>query len=504
MIETIEQAFKLHDKYQFEIKLDYELLQDKKTHYQILTYIFVPVSLGITRDSYSKSNFYQDVQNYIRLKTPILILREFTHHSASPLLVIERITSIEDWANDPDCQERVLTSFKFLSAMLKSSIREHFNLIHKRIAEASPDVKINLIIHNLVQEFLIETGNITARFRSYFTVFNLPNVGEELFAAYKIADESISLQIEESAMEMYQIVTAHLKKGERIEFQQQLEDRVSQEIRHRKALGYRSILKENDDNEEFAFRVSALKKYAASVLYLSTAIRREGTVLEQIVLAVAAGLAMIFATVVAFYFQQRYGNFTFSFFVALVVGYMFKDRIKELGRILFSGYLRNVLFDRRIIIRTLDSKHKLGMLKEKVSFIPTKDVPKKVMALRNRDQMATLANLGYDEYVICYAKDITLYTNAFKVLYADLPEVPGINDIMRYDIHAYLKKMAEPVQERSYLEAGQLKTVFFHKVYQLNFISKYTAVSSRKEKIYKHSRLVLNQEGIKRVEHILV
>ena len=154
MIETIEQAFKLHDKYQFEIKLDYELLQDKKTHYQILTYIFVPVSLGITRDSYSKSNFYQDVQNYIRLKTPILILREFTHHSASPLLVIERITSIEDWANDPDCQERVLTSFKFLSAMLKSSIREHFNLIHKRIAEASPDVKINLIIHNLVLSIL--------------------------------------------------------------------------------------------------------------------------------------------------------------------------------------------------------------------------------------------------------------------------------------------------------------------------------------------------------------
>ena len=86
MLETIEQAFKLHDKYQFEIKLDYALLQDKKTHYQISTYIFVPASLGINKNVYTKSDFYRDVQNYIRLKTPILILRDFTHHSASPLL----------------------------------------------------------------------------------------------------------------------------------------------------------------------------------------------------------------------------------------------------------------------------------------------------------------------------------------------------------------------------------------------------------------------------------
>jgi hypothetical protein len=65
-----------------------------------------------------------------------------------------------------------------------------------------------------------------------------------------------------------------------------------------------------------------------------------------------------------------------------------------------------------------------------------------------------------------------------------------------------LKRMAEPVQERHYLENGELKTALCHKVYHLNFVSKYTAVSSQKEKIYRHSRLVLNQEGIKRVEHI--
>jgi len=502
MIETIEQASKLHDKYQFETKLDYSLFQDKKTHYQISTFIFVPASLGVNRQSYSKADFYRDVQNYIRLKTPILILRDFTSHSASPLLAIERMTSFENWANSPVYKERLINSFKFLSAMLKSSIREHFNLIHKRISEASPNAKINLIIHNLVEEFLVETKHITDKYRSFYAIFNLPNVDEELFAAYKFTDESISLLIEESAVEMYQVVAMYSKKSEKASFQQALDERAAAETKHRRALGYRSILKEGDENEQYASRASALKKYAASVLYLSTAIQREGTVWEQVTMAIAAGLSMIFATIVAFYFQRQYGNFTFAFFVALVVGYMFKDRIKELGRSFLAGYLRNVLFDRRIIIRTLDGKHKLGVLREKVSFLRCADVPKKVMALRNRDEMSALDNLGQDEIVICYAKDITLFTDTFTSIYADVPDITGLNDIMRYDIRAYLRRMAEPVQERNYLEDGELKTVFCHKVYYLNFISKYTSVSSHKEKIYKHSRLVLNQEGIKRVEHV--
>ena len=218
MIETIEQASKLHDKYQFEMKSDYTLFQDKKTHYQISTFIFIPASLGVKRHSYSKANIYRDVQNYIRLKTPILILRDFTSHSASPQLAIERITSLENWTHRLEYKERLINSFKFLSAMLKSSIREHLKLIHKRISQASPDAKVHLIIHTLVEEFMVETKKITEKYRSFYAIFNLPNVDEELFAAYKFTNESISLLIEESAVEMYQIVAGYSRKSEKASF----------------------------------------------------------------------------------------------------------------------------------------------------------------------------------------------------------------------------------------------------------------------------------------------
>jgi hypothetical protein len=83
-----------------------------------------------------------------------------------------------------------------------------------------------------------------------------------------------------------------------------------------------------------------------------------------------------------------------------------------------------------------------------------------------------------------------------------VPEITGINDIIRYDIRAYLRKMAEPVQPRNYLEAGQLKRVSCHKVYHLNFISRYRSIKPHKNELERRVRLVLNRRGIKRIEHV--
>lgn len=502
MLESIQQAVKLHDRYQIEIKLDYELVSGKKTHYQIATYIFIPQNLGITKQTYQKTEFYKDIQNYIRLKTPNLILRDFVENSTSPLRAVERIISTENWSSNPEAKTRLVENFKLLSAMLKSSTREHLNLVKTRIAEARPESKISLLIHNLVEEFLVEGKKITDKYRSFYSTFNLPNVDKQIFTAYKFTDESLSLLIEESAVEMFQIVEDYLKKGFKADFKHKLSELVSCEIKHRRAQGYNSFIREGDDNEEYIYRVSVLKKYASSVLYLSTAIRREGVELEHILYSIAAGLSMIFATVVAFYFQQQYGNFTFPFFIALVVGYMFKDRIKELGRSLFAKYLQSVLYDRRIVIKTLDGKHKLGILREKMSFVREKDIPATILAVRNRDQMTDLDNDGQGEHVICYAKDIVLHTDTFKDVFVSMPEITGLNDIMRYNIRAYLDKMDEPIQAKNYLDGGQAKTALCDKVYHLNLVFKYGSSHRESEEVYKHIRLILNQQGLKRIEHV--
>ncbi|MEM7033951.1 MAG: hypothetical protein AAF629_30705 [Chloroflexota bacterium] len=504
MIETIQQAVVPHDQYQIEIKLDYSLLEGKQTHYQISTFMFVPRSLGISPHNYRKEDFYKDVQNYIRLKTPIFALNDFTTQVTSPLVILKTLVTAENKSVGIE-KSQVVDNCKLFSAMLKSAVREHIQLIQRRISEAPSDANVQLMIQSLVEAFLVESEAITSEYRALYDHFNLPNVDGELFTAYKLTDESMSLLIEESAIEIFAIVIEIFKKEKKAKFKSRLNDCAEKEVKYRRAHGYASVLEIDDnENEAYAFRISVLKKYASSVLYLSTALQREGVGLEQILFALAAGLSMIFATVVAFYFQAEYGNFTFPFFVALVVGYMFKDRIKEWGRATFSRYLQNRLFDRRIIIHSQDGKHKLGMLKENVTFVDETELPQDAVRARNRSPLTELDNDGLGEDIICYTKEIKLYNQAFRKAFHTLPEITGINDIIRYDIRAFLNKMDEPVQEKAFLAKEQLQHAFLAKVYHVNLITRYRSLMPRQPKVYRRIRMILHRTGIKRLEQVEV
>nr|MBN1228411.1 hypothetical protein [Anaerolineae bacterium] len=504
MLEAIEQAIKTHDKYQVEVKLDYELLNSRKTRYRVSTYIFIPPTLGVTPNTYSKHDFYRDTQNYIRFKTPEMILRDLTEHSSSPLVTIGERVAQEGWASDARTQKVLVNSFKLLAAILKSSLREHMNLVYRRIEETEPEGKVHRLLSSLLEEFIQESGKITRMYRGFFPTFNLPNVDERVFAAFKFTDESISLLIEESATELYQIVDENLgKKEQKPEFKEALAKLIESEIQYRKSLGYRSIIKNSGEhnNEEFAYRTSALKKYASSVLVLATQRRIEGVGLQHIVFAAAAGISMLFATGAAFYFQQRLGNFTIPLLVALVIGYMFKDRIKEIGRGMFSTYLSHHLPDHRIIIRAAESRVKLGVLKQKVAFVAEKDVPNGVLKRRNRDPLAALESEGYEDYILLHSKEIVLYKKAFQRVFPGMPQLSGINDITRYDIRVYLRKMGDPYQQRDTLVDDRVVPVDLHRIYRLPFISKYQSVGPGSDKLYGFILLTLDRDGIQRVEH---
>ncbi|MFK7803927.1 MAG: hypothetical protein AB8G95_20000 [Anaerolineae bacterium] len=500
-IESIQQAVKPHDQFQFEIKLDYELLDGRQTRYTVETYIFAPHTLGISADTYSKKSFYRDVQNYIRLKTPAMLLRDFVESTNSPLVAIYDLISQPDWISNGSTLRQLNTYFKLLAAMLNSAIREHLIHTKARIEEVGPNGKVYLVVDNLVEEFLTETETISAHFRDMFSTFNLPHVSEEILNGYQLTDESISILIEEGLIELFTIVDNYSKKSNRPDFSKRISDRVGQETKHRRQHGYLSLLNSLDENETYLYRASVLKKYAASVLFLSADISKDGQRLTHLGNAIAAGIAMIFATLVAFYFQSQFDNFTLPVFAALVVGYMFKDRIKEVSRDRFSQRLQLFLHDRRIVIRTQDGV-KLGFLKEKVDFIAESQVPRLVLKSRNRDQFSRIDSDGREEKVIRHSKEIVLYANAFEQIFGDMVQITGINDILRYDIRAYLNKMAEPIQERSYLENEELRSISCHKVYHLNIVSRYKTIRPHKAKIHSRIRLVLDRVGIKRMETI--
>ena len=504
MLDTIQQSAISHDRYQIELKLDYELGKGEKTHYRISTYLFFPTSLGITEESYPKNEFYRDVKNYIRFKTPIVSLRDLLEGDISPLTAINQIVQTTNWYQDEDLNERLVNLLKMFGAMFKSTLREHLNLVEKRLETSPVKGKTYALVENLIDEFIRQSGQINNRYRSFYAELNLPIVREGTFLAYKLVDEYSSLLVEESATELFQLVSQHFDKAHQTKCLDDLIQIVEKEREHRRVHGYGSILKSGEANEVYTFRSSVLKKYVSSILHLSTDAEREGQNIEQILMAVAAGVSMIFATIVAFYFQQVYGTYTLPVFVALVIGYMFKDRIKEAGRALFAKKLHASLYDRRINIKTLDGKYKLAVLREKIVFLSESDLPQEVRTARHKDPFADLDNEGMGETIICHTKDIVLDSDLFPKAFKGLPRVSGINDIIRYNVQPYLRKMADPVEDQLLLEGEQLKTVHTQKVYHVNVVSHYKSISPKVEILYKRMRLVLTRKGIKRIEHISV
>jgi hypothetical protein len=504
MLETIQQSAISHDRYQVELKLDYQLNRGGKTHYRISTYLFVPRSLGITAESYPKDELYRDIKNYIRIKTPEMSLRGFIGDDLSPLQTVQHILARPSWYLDEELNSQLVHTVRLFGAMFKSSLREHLNLVDRRIEAAAPGAKIHPLIGNLIDEMVEQSEKVSTRYRMLYPEFNMPYVRKEVFLTHLLVDEYISLLMEEAATELFKIVMRYYDGAEQLPYSQQLSKIVEKETEHRLGRGYASILKIDDENEAYAFRASVIKKYISGVLHLSIDADREGKGVEQVLLALAAGISMVFATIVAFYFQSVYGTFTFPAFVALIVGYMFKDRIKVLGQTLFAGKLHANLFDRRINVKTLDGKYKLATLREKITFLEESEISHEVRAARRKDPFADLDNNEQGETVICHTKDIVLNADLFRKAFAGLPRISGLNDIIRYDIHRYLQKMDDPVEDQLLLHEGELKVVQSQRVYHVNVVSQYSSTGPRHEKIYRQMRLVLNRLGIKRIEHIAI
>ena len=77
---------------------------------------------------------------------------------------------------------------------------------------------------------------------------------------------------------------------------------------------------------------------------------------------------MLFATAVLFVSQSFYGPLTLPVFLALVVGYMFKDRIKEILRVYFSQMVSSVLFDHKTRIYS-NPNRPIGICRESFDFV---------------------------------------------------------------------------------------------------------------------------------------
>ncbi len=486
----IQENIEIHDKYQFELKIGYKILEeDIDTLYNIEMYFFIPNSLDVNKNNYSKTDFYNDLQTYIRFKSPAVILRNIASGNGdSPVQKLKN--SFEQFIGHPDeaTTANFIRQIKMFSCIIKSALRDHVHFVTKQ--------KINEDFNALINEYITLVPVIAAKYRELRSIINVPNISEKLYSNYLFGDEYLSFMIEESTFNLINFIKKH-HPSEKEDFVKKLYDIIKAELNHRKSNQFPSIPMDDDDNEELIFRKSVLKKFTSSVLYLKTTTEKEGVLLEQILFGIAAGFSMIFATAVAFYSQMKYGSISTAVFIILIISYIFKDRIKELLRIYFAKKMSTYLFDHKINIFTAE-KEKVGWTKEVFYFTNDQNVPKEIMQIRNRDHITEIENGWMGEKIAVYMENVNLFSKKLTDIYKDYT-MEGINNIMRFDVSKFLHKMDNPKKSLYVLDGQGHKEVHGKRVYHLNLVIKYT---SKHDTTHKRFRIVLNRDGIRRIEEI--
>lgn len=469
---------KQHDKFSLEFKVGFITRRKlRKNDFKMAMWIFVPRGLDINPSTYSKSNFYQDLKSNIRLITPKFLLRDIP---GEPVGILRK--ACEDAASNPTNTffREYEYHIKMFAAIVKSAARdESANIIATKRRE---DIEF------LCQDYVKNIKKVLEVFHSLRNIILAPSVTQEHLDTYRYADEFICNTL------IRHLFTIKNKVKDAPEV---LLEEIREIDAYRISMGYRRPdPQDTRASSLYLHRIGTLKKLVESQLFLRVPKKKDGVLVEQLYYSIAAGLAMLFATVVAWVFQSTFGNLTWPLFIALIISYMMKDRIKELMRYYFAHRLSNRHFDNTAKISIRDNE--IGVLKEAMDFVSLDRVPSTVMEKRLSTFLTAAERRVCDDTVILYRKNINIDRD--KMEEGSLYNLPGINDIIRLQVDSFTHKMDNPVIEQSCLDAEGNETLLVcTRNYFLNIVLQYTFDGATE---FKHFRVSFNRDGISQIEEI--
>jgi hypothetical protein len=474
-----DDSINIHDNYQFDIQLDYDLtLDSKETLSEIEAFLFLPNSLGLNRHTYRKEDFYEDIHSFVKLNLKPVELSQIVTGEQCPFIKLKKSIDSLNTTSSSTSKFQFEYQIKSFCCLFKESLKAAATNIND-----SKD--INLSHLNEIQKILI-------KYRGLFSAKKSTIINQKLLIMYQLGDEFLSLTTENHAcqlMELTKGLNGPTLKDEMLNI-------IRQEHEHRINKAYKSIPDADSDNEEFIFRKNALDNFINSMFFLDARVQPEGNYLKQVVFAIGAAIAMIFSTGVAFFATIKYAAISIEIFIVFIISYMFKDRIKELIRDYMWDKIKLHLFDHKIKISY--DQHNLGWSRESVTFLTEDRVPADIMNNRNRDHLTELDSRRLGEQVILYKKQIQLYHKGLDQLHIDY-RIDNVHDIIRFNIYKFLTRMSDPKKMVYVLQPDQVSKTEGKKVYYIDLALKHRVGNDVQIHIF---RITLNRYGIKRIEKI--
>ncbi len=462
----------------------------------------MPRSLGIDEYSYGRDHFYADVQAYVRFKTPDVSLARIVDDDdeQSPLTRIREVLEGSDNGDDLD-RAKLHHEVRLLGCLIRANLRDDVADVRRKIARTrghAGDTALADDVRHAIARVDVETTAVLAAVRELRPRFMLPRRPSWIRELYEYLDEYVSISVESYFTAAIDALDAEAS-DDFVASRRRLTAAVVAEQRHRVGAGYPGVLVEASTEGAYVYRKSALKKFMSSVLFLEAKRRPEGRGIANVIAGIAAAIAMLFSTIAAIWSQGTYGLNSFPFVIAIVISYVFKDRIKEWLRAYISGRLTRWLYDRSIEIHDPLENVVVGRCRESFGFLSAERVPGAVVRLRHADSSSILEPETKPELVMRYVKDVTLNGRQIAAVHRRLGDV---NDIIRFNFSSFLVRMDEPVQTVAVYDphTDLVRRLERPKRYHVNMVMLLHA--DGKQASVDRFRIILDRRGIQRLQQV--
>lgn len=498
--ELNEGEIHLRDSLQFELKSEFYINPRLKENvYKQEVFLFIPSSLQINPESYSKTQFYLDQTNLIRYKTPPIPLPKLIdpNYSFSPL---NRLHSLLDQQDPKIIFAAASDELKLFGAIFRATLRERIYKVVQNLKQSEAQV----LEKNAPQISVLctEISQVCHQFRQLQDIARQKSECPQLARHFRYVDEFISTTIEEFLIIL-------LKQVRTIEQQQSKSDSLicqlilkEKQYRKKNNISPRTSRGHLFANESILYRHGLLNRFVMESLML----HHHRFSLEEkhahLLGAMAAGIAMfvyMFLFVFVWKSPQIVAN-SFPFIAFAVFIYILKDRIKEGFKTLYYKQAYRWFPDYSTEIRSPKGV-KIGKLTENFTFIDSWQLPAGFLKIRNHHFHEELQALQRQETIIQYKREMTLN-----------PLPPGesrrgeLTAIFRLNIHQFLQKASDAFQSNLVFDAytQEITERLLPKVYHLNLIIRNTYLQSDlTPKVEINTfRVIVDKAGIKRVEHI--
>lgn len=491
--ESLDCKFSAHDRHRIEVKLELEFHRKKQALYNVEYYFFLPQSLNISQENYSKEQFYSALQHYIRFKTPEISIEKIFSptNEISPFnKAMKALDEISSGADIGFSEETAVDEMKLMGSIIRANIRDAVAYINKSESERIQNERVRALLNEI--SLCIE-GLAWLKQKIISAAYS-QKIRDTFFAL----DEYISLTIGEYLTDLLKCAQEN-KFFSDLPVIKEIEDFIISQRNYRRAMGYACVLKNGCSNRHFLYWRGLLKKFISSALYLTLQLS-DFNILTHTGPAIAAGLAMLFAIVVTIYAQSRYAINSATFIMIIVISYVFKDRIKDWLKILFSRKMAAWLYDKKTNVMEPAHNLQIGYIKETFSYVPGNMLAEDVARIRKSDNKKAIEEEAKTEKVFRYKREIFL---DFEKIEKYHRRRKALIDILRFSVADFVKHADDETIFYDYFDE-KTRTVVEEKCsrfYHINLVVRYNNLDS-KVYSYERVRIIVTKNGIYSIDKV--